>query len=217
MFNSYSGHNLSEVAKILLIINVVVFALTELVLGEEITAQFAVYYPGSNMFQPIQLITYMFMHANGMHLFFNMLGLYFFGPAIEWVWGPKRFLFYYLAAGLGALILDFGVKYYQINFMNQPLEMIDTPMVGASGAIFGLLAAYGFLFPNNVVQLLFPPIPMKAKYFVMIYGAIELYSGVQTLRGVSASNVAHFAHLGGAIFGALLILYWNSGGKIGRT
>ena len=128
-------------------------------------------------------------------------------------------LIYYFFTGFGALILDFAVKYYQLNYtLLSPLEadmIINTPMVGASGAIFGILAAYGYLFPNNTIMLLFPPIPIKAKYFVIIFGAIELYSGISNMTSAT-SNIAHFAHLGGAIFGFLLILYWKNGGQWGR-
>ncbi len=203
--------NVTDVVKKLLLINIFVFIMAEYALPEEFTKQWlSVYYPTSKPFQPVQLITYMFMHSGWTHLFFNMFGLYMFGPPIEYHWGPKRFLFYYLFAGFGALALHFGVEFIQINFMDYPMDI--TPMVGASGAIFGLLAAYGMMFPNNVLQLLFPPIPIKAKYFVLLYAGLELYLGISGRQ----AGVAHFAHIGGALFGFLLILYWRNGGKVGK-
>ena len=216
-------NNITPVVKNLLIINVLVYfgAITlGSSLGEGFINQWlAVHYPTSEYFKPIQLITYMFMHGSLTHILFNMFGLYMFGPPVEYIWGAKRFLIYYLFTGFGALALDFAVKYYQLNFTDIPIMeammLENTPMVGASGAIFGLLAAYGFLFPNNIIMPLFPPIPMKAKYFVMIYGAIELYSGISNMSH-STSNIAHFAHVGGALFGVLLMVYWNNGGKLGR-
>jgi membrane associated rhomboid family serine protease len=207
---------ITGVVRNLLIINIIAFFAVTYLLPPEIKYHwFSVYYPrpGSPNFQPVQLITYMFMHGDIQHLFFNMFGLFMFGPPVEYSWGPKRFLFYYLIAGFGALALDFGVKFYQINFMNYPPEYFDMqPMVGASGAIFGLLAAYGMMYPNNVIQMLFPPIPMKAKYFVLLYAGLELYLGMSGRQ----AGVAHFAHLGGALFGFLLIMYWRKGGTIGR-
>ncbi len=219
--NNFSQPTITGVVRMLLILNIAIYFISGIVLGDDITHEyFAVYYPESTKFQPIQLLTYMFLHGSLGHIFFNMLGLYFFGPAIEYNWGPKRFLFYYLFAGLGALVLDFAVKFYQLHLTESSPEVVEGilnyPTLGASGAVFGLLAAYGMLFPNNTIQLLFPPIAIRAKYLVIIYALIELMSGVQDVRGVYSSNVAHFAHLGGAAFGALLILYWNNGGKLGR-
>jgi membrane associated rhomboid family serine protease len=216
-------NNITPVVKNLLIINILVFFganLLESSLGEEFfNTWFAVHYPESEFFRPLQLVTYMFMHGSVMHIFFNMIGLYMFGPPIEYVWGGKQFLFYYLACGFGALILDFAVKYFQIYHTEMIPEeissLVNSPMVGASGAIFGLLAAYGYLFPNNVITPLIPPIPMKAKYFVLLYAGIEIYSGVSNMAH-STSNIAHFAHVGGALFGFLLMVYWTKGGRIGR-
>ena len=215
--------NVTPVVKNLLIINIIVFFGASVLKGslgpELINDWLAVHYPASEYFKPVQLVTYMFMHGGVMHIFFNMFGLFMFGPPVEYIWGAKRFLIYYFFTGFGALILDFAVKYYQLNYtLLSPLEadmIINTPMVGASGAIFGILAAYGYLFPNNTIMLLFPPIPIKAKYFVIIFGAIELYSGISNMTSAT-SNIAHFAHLGGAIFGFLLILYWKNGGQWGR-
>ncbi len=205
--------NITDVVKRLLIINIIVFFGAAFILPPEFTNTWlAVYYPSSEYFQPVQVITYMFMHGSLTHLFFNMFGLYMFGPPVEYSWGPKRFLFYYLFTGLGALVLDFAVKYVQINHMGYSPEIADIPMVGASGAIFGLLAAFGLLYPNNIIQLLFPPIPMKAKYFVLLYAGLELYLGISGRQ----AGVAHFAHIGGALFGFLLIIYWRNSGRVGR-
>jgi membrane associated rhomboid family serine protease len=207
--------NLSDVVRNLLLINIVVYVVATFILPADIRHQwFAVYYPGSDNFKPAQLITYMFMHDTRSlnHLFFNMLGLVMFGPAVEYSWGPKQFLFYYLAAGFGALALHFGVQCYQINFMDYPPEIGDIPMVGASGAIFGVLIAYGIMFPNNEIRLLFPPVPIRAIYLVLGYTSIELYAGIMG----SQPGVAHFAHLGGALFGFLLIMYWRNGGTVGK-
>ncbi len=216
-------NNVTPVVKNLLIINIIVFlgaSVLESSLGSEVINEWlAVHYPASEFFKPVQLVTYMFMHGSLMHIFFNMFGLFMFGPPVEYIWGAKRFLIYYFFTGFGALVLDFAVKYYQLNYtLLSPLEafmITNTPMVGASGALFGILAAYGYLFPNNIIMPLFPPIPIKAKYFVIIFGAIELYSGISNMT-TATSNIAHFAHLGGALFGFLLILYWKSGGQLGR-
>lgn len=206
--------NVTDVVRNLLIINIVVFVVGTFILPPEVSNTWlSVHYPTSEYFQPVQLITYMFMHGSLTHLFFNMIGLYMFGPPIEYSWGPKRFLFYYLVAGFGALALHFAVEFYQINYGGYPPEIGDIPMVGASGAIFGLLAAYGMMYPNNVVQMLFPPIPMKAKYFVLLYAGLELYLGISGRQ----AGVAHFAHIGGALFGFLLIIYWRNGGTVGKN
>lgn len=168
-------------------------------------------------FQPYQLLTNMFTHFSGQHIFFNMLSLMIFGSAIEMFWGGRRFLFYYLFAGLGAAILSLIMTYVSVhNFGGSPF----VAMAGASGCIFGLLAAYGLLFPDNIIQMLFPPIQLKAKYYVLIFGVIEFYGGIRQLNpnlGGGGDNIGHFAHLGGAIFGALLILYWRKGGSIGKN
>jgi membrane associated rhomboid family serine protease len=178
----------------------------------------------------------MFLHGDFWHLFFNMFALYMFGQILEQVWGPKRFLIYYFVCGLGAvvvhesviafqyahavnaidpenlqLVLNEGTAYFNQGkvFSDPAMQnlqiLLNTPTVGASGAIFGVLLAFGVLFPNTQLMLLFPPIPIRAKYFVMIYGGIELYLAV-TQPG---SSIAHAAHLGGMLFGYLLIRYWR--------
>lgn len=169
----------------------------------------ASFYPTSEFFRPWQIATHMFMHGNIQHLAFNMLSLYMFGTMVEMVWGAKRFLFFYLTCGLGAWLLHIGATAFELNKagMEAAFQIENIPMLGASGAIFGVLAGYGLLFPNNVIQLLFPPIPMKAKYFVLIMGGLDLYLGISG----TGTGVAHFAHVGGAIFGAALFFYWNKG------
>jgi membrane associated rhomboid family serine protease len=201
-YQSFSG-----VVRHLIILNVLVFFATEILLpppSEENLGRlmFAAFMPGTPYFQPWQLFTYMFMHGGFMHLAFNMLSLYFFGPMVEMVWGPKRFLTYYLACGVGAYALHMGVQWWEWETRN----VFPAPMVGASGAIFGIYVAFAFNFPNQIISLLFPPISMKAKYFVIIMAAMELFYGVQG----SSSRIAHFAHLGGALLGFILILVWRN-------
>ena len=216
-------YRISDTVKHLLIINVLVF-LGSMLLGDPSSDvmlslinersnlfadwgryRLAMFYPTSEYFTPYQIITHMFMHGNMGHLFFNMFGLFMFGPPLESVWGPKRFLGYYLITGFGALGLHLIATYAEIQMMGGSSYLINVPMLGASGAIFGLLAGFGMLFPNATIMLLFPPIPIKAKYFVLIYAVIELFLGVSNI----SQGVAHFAHVGGALFGVLLVLYWR--------
>ncbi len=147
-------------------------------------------------FYPWQLLTYGFLHGSLPHLFFNMLALYMFGLSLERLWGSQRFGIYYFACLVGAGLIQLLVA----TSSGQPY-----PTLGASGAVFGLLLAYGITWPNNTIMLLFPPIPMKAKWFVVIFGALELYLGVSG----RAPGIAHFAHLGGMLFGAALLYYWG--------
>ncbi|MFM7023837.1 MAG: rhomboid family intramembrane serine protease [Flavobacteriales bacterium] len=237
--------SLPPMVKNLLIINVVMFVLTNILLYQKVVdlnEMLGLHYFGFSTFEPYQLFTHMFMHAdlvNGgemgiMHIFSNMLGLYMFGTPLEERLGSKRFLILYLVAGFGAAIIQLGAMHYDlmelaarygitlhdlVNEFNtkaigleQGMSLalggnpIDIGMVGASGCVFGLLAGFGMLFPNAEMLLLFLPIPIKAKYFVIIYGIFELYSGVAHI----SDGVAHFAHVGGAIFGFLLIKYWKS-------
>jgi len=206
------------------------------VFGTDLNSILGLYFPKSDSFRPFQILTHMFMHGGIWHLFFNMYALFIFGQVLEQVWGPKRFLLYYMVCGLGAalvhesviafeytklmkeispenlqLVLDEGAAYLTQNkvFTDPTMQnlqlLLNTPTVGASGAVFGILLAFGVLFPNTQLMLLFPPIPIKAKYFVLGYGAIELYLAF-TQPG---SNIAHAAHLGGMLFGYLLIRYWR--------
>ena len=165
----------------------------------------------SSCFQPYQLVTHMFAHANSSHIFMNMLGLFFFGPPLEAHLGPKKFFILYLFAGLGAFLLHYLVIYLSFKSTGD-LSQMTIPVLGASGCLFGVLAGFGMKFPNARVMLIFPPIPMKAWVMVVGYAALELFSG---LSGVT-QGVAHFAHLGGAIFGALIIIYWNKFDKSRR-
>ena len=230
---------LPPVVKNLILINVVMLIAdftAKSVFGTDLTTILGLYFPKSDKFMPLQIITHMFMHANFMHLFFNMFALYMFGGILENVWGPKRFLIYYMVCGLGAAFVHETVIMFQYNKLINAISpdnlqqvidngatvlnegkqyadatmrdlqmLLNVPTVGASGAIFGVLLAFGVLFPNTQLMLLFPPIPIKAKYFVIGYGAIELYLAV-TQPG---SNIAHAAHLGGMLFGYIMIRYWR--------
>ncbi len=169
----------------------------------------ALFFPTSEYFRPYQLVTHMFMHANVTHVLFNMFAVFMFGPPLESIWGPRRFLFFYFFAGFGALALHLSVQYFQIQSGAVSPYSINVPMLGASGAVFGLLLGFGMMFPESIIQLIFPPIPIKAKYFVLIYAGLELFLGLSGFE----SGVAHFAHLGGALFGFLLILYWRKFGS----
>ena len=181
-------YSLTDVVKNLLLINAVVFFALTLPFFANYEQYFVLFPLESTRFHPIQIITHMFNHGGIGHLFFNMLTLYFFGPNVERVWGPRRFLFYYLFCGLGSVLLHilFGG---------------GSAVLGASGAISGVLLAFAFLYPNAKVMLLIPPIPLRAKYLVMILLGVDLYLGV---TGAS-TGIAHFAHLGGALIGVVLI------------
>ena len=200
--------------------------------GTDLYQVLGLYFPASEKFRLHQVFTHMFMHGSIGHIFFNMFALYMFGRVLEGVWGPKRFLTFYLVTGLGAAALHTLVHFFEYQAVmsniapdqlayfkdlamqgkyipNTPSEkltmILNTPTVGASGAVFGILLGFGMLFPNTQLMLLFPPIPVKAKYFVIGYGALELYLGLSQ----PGSNVAHFAHLGGMLFGYFMIKYWN--------
>jgi len=171
-------------------------------------------------FQPFQIITHMFMHANLGHIFSNMFAVYMFGSILEKVWGGSRFLFFYFVTGFGAVILHLLVQMYLVYNATgsvDPLlaklaehpEVLSTyfsTTVGASGAVFGVLVGFGMLFPNTELMMIFVPIPIKAKYFISFYILWELYRGISMSNG---DNVAHFAHLGGALFGYILVKIWN--------
>lgn len=205
-----------EVTKNLLIINILMFIAQGTFPG--FTEMLALYPVQSEHFQPVQLVTHMFMHGNAAHIFFNMFTLYMFGRDIEYAFGAKRFLLFYLVTGFGAAGLHLLVNYVEIEYLLSSMDpfsqmkglvLSEIPMLGASGAIYGLLAAFGMLYPNRMLMLLFPPIPMKAKYFVLIFAAMELYLGAAGKQ----TGVAHFAHVGGALFGFLLILFWRRRGE----
>ncbi|TNE72526.1 rhomboid family intramembrane serine protease [bacterium] len=149
----------------------------------------------SGNFYPWQLVSYMFMHGNLSHIFFNLFALWMFGLPLEQKWGSSKFLTYYFITGIGAGILQLLVS--------------DAIVIGASGAVYGILLAFGMLYPNRYIYMLFPPIPMKAKYFVLMFGFLELISGVSGLN----SGIAHFAHLGGMVFGFALLKLWKVKGE----
>jgi membrane associated rhomboid family serine protease len=230
---------LPPVVKNIIFLNIIIFLIDivgKSVFGTDINTILGLYFPKSEQFMPVQIITHMFMHAGFWHIFFNMYALYMFGQILENVWGPKRFFIFYMVCGLGAALTHEAVIALQYSHLVQGLDsesvkyvlsegsalfkngqgfsdpdmlklqmLLNTPTVGASGAIFGVLLAFGVLFPNTQLMLLFPPIPIKAKYVVAIYGAIELYLAVTS----PGSNIAHAAHLGGMLFGYILIKYWR--------
>jgi len=270
---------LPMIVKNLLIINILVFFaqwVAENKFGISLEDSFGLHYPPSMAFRPWQFITYMFLHGNLGHLFFNMFALWMFGYALENIWGPKRFLVYYLVTGIGAALVHYLVIFLQINptvvlidaiianpsapavfdFISQHTLQINQysgeiyaqtqkfqdalealtynpenkqalliarnflvdyreyfmslpNVIGASGAVYGILLAFGMIFPNTLIYIYFL-FPLKAKYFVIIYGLIELFYG---FTGAN-SNVAHFAHLGGMVFGFFLILYWKKKGRL---
>ena len=194
------------VVRHLVILNVLAFFASLILLGEANAdslgrLQFAAWPPDSGLFEPYQILTYMFMHSGIAHLAFNMLSLYMIGSLVEMVWGPKRFLFFYLFCGVGSLVLHFVMQWW--------LQAPPAPILGASGAIYGIFVAFAYLFPDQELQLIFPPVRLKAKYFVMILVGIDLFGGF----GGYASRIAHFAHLGGALFGFIMIMIWYKGRK----
>ena len=178
---------------------------------------FSLFYPTSPFFHWWQPVTHMFMHGGFWHLFFNMYTLYMFGRVLEDRWGARKFLIFYFVTGLGAALVHTGVEWIQMqSWMSQVAEgsmaaqakihaLKMTPTVGASGAIYGILMGFAMLYPDVRMGLVFPPVYMKAKWFVLIFGAIELLTGITGVGG----GIAHFAHLGGLIFGYLLIMYWK--------
>ena len=209
--------NVPTAVKNIIIINVLVFLMTEVNKGF-MYENFALFYPTSPFFHFWQPLTHMFMHGGFWHIFFNMYTLYIFGSVQERVWGTKKFLVFYFVTGLGAAAVHTGVEWLQMShWMKEVAEtgsmaaqssiyqMKVVPTVGASGAIYGLLMGYAMLYPDSIMRLIFPPIALKAKWFVLIFAAIELLTGVSG----AGSGIAHFAHLGGLIFGFLLLLYWK--------
>ena len=244
MFNSGGSifKNFPTITKNLLIINILMW-LAQITLprvGINLTELLGLHYWGASDFNPAQMISYMFLHSDKdfTHLFFNMFSLLMFGPLLERVLGSKRFLFYYISCGLGAALVQEIVWQFTWKDMFAPFfanaggwsmedayNAIDAAIaqgenipalnalltIGASGCVFGILLAFGMLFPNLPLYLMFIPIPIKAKYMVIGYGAIELFFGVTG----TMDSVAHFAHLGGMLFGLLLLLIWKKKGNIG--
>lgn len=270
---------LTPVVKNLIIINVLFFFASivfQSSLGIRIEDYLGLHVPMAEKFSFYQLVTYMFLHAypSPTHVFFNMFALFMFGRMLEMVWGPKKFIIYYFATGIGAALVHLATQYYEIVpvlkalsyymnnatpenlqfFIDNHIQVYSMEMkrnfdgfvssynsisnvdpnnaialskeflfqwrndflnahvtVGASGSVFGILLAFGMLFPNTQLMLLFPPIPIRAKYFVMLYGVAELFLGVTNF---TFDNVAHFAHLGGMLFGFILIKYWQKKGNL---
>ena len=187
----------------LIIINVLVYMATALLpLGKWIFGFGSLFWVGNPLFHTYQFVTYMFLHANFEHVFFNMFALWMFGRTLEYELGSRRFLVYYMACGIGAAPIQMLAAWASGEYYIQ--------LVGASGAVMGLLLAFGVMHPNAMIVLLIPPIPMKAKWFVIIYGVIELFLGWTGYGG----NVAHFAHVGGMLWGFLLLHYWKRRGNI---
>lgn len=232
-------NTIPTVTKNLLIINVLMFLGTIVAqsYGIDLAQYLGLHFFLAGDFNAAQLITYMFMHAGFAHIFFNMFAVWMFGRILEQVWGPKRFLFYYLVCGIGAGIIQelvTGISYFNLKaslspeavevvfregaqILHQNLNYTDPYManfnitinsgtVGASGAVYAILLAFGMLFPNQQMFIFPLPVPIKAKYFVIGYALIELYAGFANSAG---DNVAHFAHLGGMVFGFILIMYWR--------
>lgn len=233
--------NITPVVKNLLIINVIVyFGATSL---SQMMPDLAMYFPMSNEFSPYQIVTHFFMHGDTQHLIYNMLGLFFLGPMVEKTLGSSDFLKLYILSALGALLAHVGVGYYgylqaidqlpnniDVNAIldqgrqllldhrnySDPIaakmnRVLNVPVVGASGAIYGVVIAFATLYPNTKLMLLFPPIPIKAKYLGAAYIAFDLYNGVMRTN----TGIAHFAHLGGALTGFLLVKYFF-GSQINR-
>ena len=211
--------SLPPVTKNLIIINVIVF-IASLFNENFMIGTFALFYPTSPFFHGWQVLTHMFMHGGFWHIFFNMYTLLIFGCVVERIIGSRKFLLFYFVCGLGAVALHLGVEYLQMqSYMEgaalgnataiQNIAAIkNTPTVGASGAIYGVLMGYAMLFPESRMTLLFPPVTLSAKWMVVIFAAIELFTGV---TGLSA-GIAHFAHLGGMLIGWLMIFLWRKRG-----
>jgi len=233
--------NLTPAVKNIIIINVLIFMACFVIPG--LSNALTGYYFDSPNYHSWQIITHMFMHSKEdfTHILFNMYGLYLFGTALENYWGTKRFVIYYMTCGIGAFFLHMGVNFLEVkqlagqltfnqykevlengisifgtneHYVNKTMDhlnsAINTGVVGASGAVFGVLLGFGMLFPNTELMLLLPPIPIKAKYFVLIYGAIEFFLAMGQNPN---DNVAHYAHLGGMLFGFLLLKYWQKKGR----
>lgn len=232
--------------KNLLIINVIIWIFLNVVpatAAMKTEQLFALHYFTSTEFNPAQLFTYMFMHSDFFHLFFNMFALFMFGMVIERTFGSKRFLFYYVSCGVGAALVQMGVFALMISHLQGQFSpdvagqlgetirfqgsdllhsgynwqgalgewnaLVNTPVIGASGAIFGVLLAFGYMFPRQPLYVMFIPVPVQARWFVIGYAAIELLQGVSNNQ---SDNVAHFAHLGGMLVGLAILLYWKKKG-----
>lgn len=236
--NTSALDSIPVVTRNIIIINALAFIATTLLKDLNLDNYLSLHYVTSSLFMPHQIITYMFMHGSIGHIFFNMFAVFMFGRILETIWGPKKFLLYYVLTGIGAAALQILITYIRIKGLEatvssdivaqinagatsvmanvsdhaaieQLFGLINGPMLGASGAVFGILVAFGMIFPNTQLMLLFPPIPIKAKWFVIGYGVLELVLGV---IDSPSDNIAHFAHLGGLITGLLFLLYWRKKG-----
>ena len=205
------------VTRNLLIVNVILYIAT-LVNENFMIGTFAMFYPASPLFRWWQPLTHMFMHGGFWHILFNMYTLVMFGMVVERALGTKRFLILYFVAGFGAVALHTGVQWLEVRHLlasGNTADVIDlyrTPIVGASGAIYGVLVAFAMIYPQARMTLIFPPVTLDAKWMVIIFIGIELFTGITGTQ----MGIAHFAHLGGALFGFLLILYWRKSGWLWR-
>ena len=218
-FRYYRPNNFPPIVKNLIIINVLVW-IAQMTLSSQfdLTSKLMLYPIQTEQFAPYQIATHMFAHAPTLfHILFNMFGLWMFGKILENVWGPQRFLLFYLACGVGAAALHLGIQYFRWehaedlwnagNIVAAQKEAASIgPALGASGAVMGIFAAFAYLFPNTELFIMFIPVPVKAKWAVLGLAAIDLFGGVANFSG---DNVAHFAHLGGALTGFILVLIWN--------
>jgi len=237
---------ITDTVKHLLIINVLMFVGTMAIgNGQLFYSLFALYFPKNDLFQPWQIVTHMFMHGGFSHILFNMFALWMFGTAVEQVFGKKKFIFFYISAGIGAALLQLGYYYFKFNsgmdlllssginqtqiletlnqgkyntgwetVLNQTqlqsfITSFNSSMVGASGAIMGILVAYGMLFPNSKLMLIFLPIPIKAKYFIPAIILLDLISAITGQSFFSPSNTAYMAHIGGALTGFIIMYFWK--------
>jgi len=219
-FRMRGFQGIPPVIKNLVIANVLFF-LAELTFGDPFAGPLALHYYGHPEFHFWQVASYMFMHASWEHILFNMLALWMFGSTVEDVWGSKRFLIFYLLCGIGAALFQLGVMAIEVNvllnkanagsispeeFEARVRMVVNITVVGASGAINGVMAAFAYLFPNAPMFLFFIPVPIKAKYVVIGYFLLDLFGGINPGMG---DNVAHFAHVGGAIVGLILVITMN--------
>src|SRR6056300_210572 len=223
--------SIPETIKQLIFINVIFYFGSQFI-GNLSYDILALHYYENEKFLISQFITHMFMHGSPSHILFNMFGLWMFGSPLEQMWGRQKFLFFYISCGLGAALLQMLVYYSQIQNLYQVIELnnlslsdpqlilnymserdysnaitaFNSVMVGASGAIYGVLVAFAFSFPNSKLMLLFLPFPIKAKFFVPLLILIDLFFGISSF---SVGPIAHFAHVGGAIIGLIMVLYWR--------
>lgn len=200
-------NKIPTITKNLLIINVL-FYMGTLALqkyGIDVHSLFGLHFFKASGFRIYQLLTYMFLHEGFQHIFFNMFAVWMFGSVLENVWGPKKFLIFYLVCGIGA-----GVTQELVQWAHYSLTLANYLTVGASGAVYGILLGYGMTFPNNAIYIIPFPFPIKAKWLITGYIVLELLLGLSNKPG---DKVAHFAHLGGMLFGYLLLMYWKNNRK----